>query len=382
MLPLHAAPTVAIYCANDATSACPQLRLARPFHHAGWSVRWGTSGDFNQRQIDVDAARGADLVVVQRSLPNAHNHASMRRLAALGLPMAYDLDDSFLDIPASHPNHAVLRPVFPYIRWMLKQADLVTVSTAPLARALQRFTPRPVAVLPNLVDWDWFDAAPRPRGPICRLLVSGTPTHRGDWAVLEQPLVELLAERPGQLKLIFFGDLPARFKGHPSVEAVAFEPRYEHYARQLRELDAHIALVPLADSDFNRAKSSIKWLEYSAAGIPGIYSDIEPYKASVTHGENGLLVERSAAAWKQSILGLIDDPHRTQRLIDNAQHAVRLQHSIAAGLANFQGTLLRLLGSAHATDRRADLALAPARLKSNSMKLIDQYVMWRFRRTG
>ena len=375
-------PVVAIYCANDITSACPAIRLARPLHRAGWSVRWGTTGTFNQQQIDVDAARGADLVVVQRSLPSAHNLTALHEVAALGAPMVYDLDDSFLEIPPSNPHHAVLQATFPYIRWMLKQADLVTVSTAPLAQALRRFTARPISILPNMVDWDWFSAAPRAREQTCRLLVSGTPTHRSDWALIEQPLAELLVERAGRVKLVFFGDQPERFKGNPAVESVAFEPDYQRYAAQMRQLAADIALVPLQDSAFNRAKSNIKWLEYSAAGIPGIYSDIEPYRASIAHGRNGLLVQNTATAWKQTILDLIDNPTLGEDLINAAQGDVLSRHSLGAGSANFEATLGKVLGIRHAVDTRANLALAPRRLKARAMKLLEQHLMWRLRRSA
>lgn len=371
---------VAIYCANSVGSACPVLRLARPFHHAGWSVRSGTSGHFDRWHLDVTAARGADLVVVQRNLPDSRNHSALREISRMGVPIVFDLDDSFLQIPFDHPDGADFRQTFPYFRWMLKQADLVTVSTAHLVQALQPFSARPMTVMPNMVDWEWFDSAPRVRADLCNLVVSGTSSHRADWALIEQPLLDLLAERPGRVQLTFFGDLPERFKAHPAVQAVGFEKNYERYAALLRGLDAHIALVPLLDTDFNRAKSNIKWLEYSAAGIPGIYSDVEPYRAAITNGTDGVLVENRPQAWKHAMLRLVDDARLCSGLIDQARNKVLASHSITAGLPAFEQVLRGVIGTRHLTDRGANASLWPTRVKDSAAQQFERHVAWRFRR--
>jgi len=39
-----------------------------------------------------------------------------------------------------------------------------------------------------------------------------------------------------------------------------------------------IGLAPLRDNHFNRGKSNLRWLEYSALKIPTIASDVEPFK--------------------------------------------------------------------------------------------------------
>ncbi|MFW6311524.1 MAG: hypothetical protein ACOC1K_04740 [Nanoarchaeota archaeon] len=46
----------------------------------------------------------------------------------------------------------------------------------------------------------------------------------------------------------------------------------------MKSLNIDIGLAPLLDHDFNNSKSNIKALEYTAAGIPGIYSKMKPYE--------------------------------------------------------------------------------------------------------
>src|SRR5262249_58233502 len=59
------------------------------------------------------------------------------------------------------------------------------------------------------------------------------------------------------------------------------------YLSFLRGLD--VGLAPLLPSDFNRARSDLKYLEYAAHGVAGVYADLEPFRGSVRDGETGLL---------------------------------------------------------------------------------------------
>ena len=56
------------------------------------------------------------------------------------------------------------------------------------------------------------------------------------------------------------------------------------YPMVLKNLNADIGLAPLEINDFNRAKSDLKILEYAVCGIPGVYTDIEPYKEANVKG--------------------------------------------------------------------------------------------------
>jgi hypothetical protein len=41
---------------------------------------------------------------------------------------------------------------------------------------------------------------------------------------------------------------------------------------------SHIGIAPIADNTFNDSKSELKWLEYTALGVPTVASDVGPYK--------------------------------------------------------------------------------------------------------
>ena len=292
--------------------------------------------------------------------------------------MIYDLDDALVNVGPDHRGYLHYRGHVPYIQWMLNQADLITVSSEPLSKSIQRHTDRSVVIQPNIVDWDLFYSPPRPRGQKCKILISGTATHQKDWELIEPALTQLLAERPDAVGLVFFGDLPAAYQGHALVESIGFESTYKDYAARLRSLDVNFALIPLLDTEFNRSKSNIKWLEYSAAGIPGIYSRVSPYENSIQDAHDGLLVANKTEAWKEAIYRLVDSPGLCAALIGNASNSVYSKFSITSRLSNFTGILEGMIGTRHRRNRKADLLLAPRKMKSQASWILKTRVMWRF----
>ncbi|MFZ1545906.1 MAG: glycosyltransferase, partial [Candidatus Nitrotoga sp.] len=253
-------------------------------------------------------------------------------------------------------------------------------STPPLLEALKKHTARPIAVQSNLVDWGLFDAPSRRRNRQFNLLISGTPTHQGDWSIIEEPLAEFLKVHREGVKAIFFGELPTKFSGHPAVQLINFQPDYKSYASRLRELDIHAALVPLEDTEFNRCKSDIKWLEYSAAGIAGIFSNIMPYNSTIKNGETGLLVNNTADAWFHGMEHLLANPEVASAIIDSARREVREHHSIEALSGSYVALFNDLLGRKHVRNLYSELPILPARLGAQAHRFLDKHILWRFNR--
>lgn len=373
-------PKIVVYSLDNETDACAIIRILAPMLTKDFDVVWATKRDRSGLSIDLDIAQRADLIIIQRHFPAASTEKALRAILRLKVPIVYDLDDLFLDVPPLHPHYNDLSKRVPYIKWILKEADLVTVSTTPLQEVLKQYTARRIHVLPNLVDWRSFDAPPRPRNRQFNLLISGTSTHQGDWSLIEEPLAEILNIHRENVNAIFFGELPKRFSDHPSVRLINFQPDYRSYALRLRELDIHAALVPLEDTKFNRCKSNIKWLEYSAAGIAGVFSDLLPYNSSIRNGETGLLVDNTAEAWFRSMEQLLANPEITFAMIENARREVREFHSIGSISDKYLTVLNDLLGQKHVRNLFSELPILPARLGAHAHQFLGRYILWRFNR--
>lgn len=49
------------------------------------------------------------------------------------------------------------------------------------------------------------------------------------------------------------------------------------FPKKMKELKPDLGIAPLQVNDFNRSKSNIKAQEFVAAGIPAVYTHIDPY---------------------------------------------------------------------------------------------------------
>jgi GT2 family glycosyltransferase len=204
----------------------------------------------------------------------------------------------------------------------------VTVSTPKLKELYSHFNDN-IEVLPNTVDAAvWLPASAKPpRAGKLTILFSGTVTHEHDLALVERAIERIIREFPEHVEFLFWGNAPAKLKKLPQIKIVdAFMPNYKDYAARLKTLPVDLALVPLEVVPFNQAKSPVKWLEYSACKIPGIYTNIEAYNQVIEHGKTGWLVTNNAEAWYEAIKKLILDDSLRRSIAENAHQAVLSRH--------------------------------------------------------
>ena len=92
----------------------------------------------------------------------------------------------------------------------------------------------------------------------------------------------------------------------------------------------------------NKSKSYLKYIEYSALGLPGIYSKFGPYPEIVKDGTNGLLCENSASDWYNKIRQMITDSSTREKLIENAYLDVIENHLISKDVDEFLDFLVEV----------------------------------------
>ncbi len=71
-----------------------------------------------------------------------------------------------------------------------------------------------------------------------------------------------------------------------------------------------LAVAPLATGHFYSCKYYNKYLEFSAAGIACLFSNVPPFNTIVHHEINGFLTENTPPAWAQAIAELANSPIR------------------------------------------------------------------------
>jgi GT2 family glycosyltransferase/Tfp pilus assembly protein PilF len=315
--------------------ACPTLRLKSVLEHlnAAGALELVPLGAVREGQFQIQETnfKRAEIIVVQRQMAARLPYAELRkRLNGRPAKIVFEIDDALTLLPEWHRASAAFRQIQPQIEEYLQRADLVTVST-PQLQAIYAPLNRNIVVLPNSVDtrlWSSPTASLETSDKVT-ILFSGTLDHQRDLQVIEPALLDLIAAFPDQVEFLYWGNITERLLDLRQVKAVgAFLPNYREYAARLQKLPVSFAIVPLEDNDFNRAKSAIKWLEYSVCRIPGIYSDLPAYNATVMQGETGLLVPNTRDGWFNAMKTLVEDQALRHDLAARAQAAVLARHTV------------------------------------------------------
>ena len=112
-------------------------------------------------------------------------------------------------------------------------------------------------------------------------------------------------ERPGQFSMTLVGIMadpePAPWLTHlmPPDDCRLY-PRFVEWLRSLPPFD--IGVAPLVDTPFNRVKSDIKLLDYSALGLASLVSDSPAYRADPAF-QSAIVGD-----WADALRQVIDDP--------------------------------------------------------------------------
>jgi glycosyltransferase involved in cell wall biosynthesis len=252
---------------------------------------------------DDDGKRHApDVVIGQRvSQPGPAKMWSMLADGSLGVRprLVYEIDDDLFNVPsrnvaaARHFNQPAVQDT---MRRCMALADVITVSTGPLARVVMtelnkvlttRASNAPrVMVIPNaLPDMAYNEPGPTRRDPGGLVTVgwAGSSSHEEDFDEVAQPLTRFLRRTPAA-RFHAIGHLFRSVKLRSPRNQLQLTSWIHDMADYYRALDSFdVGIIPLRPSVFNRSKSDLKFLEYAARGIPIITSNCGPYEM---HADN------------------------------------------------------------------------------------------------
>jgi len=148
-------------------------------------------------------------------------------------------------------------------------------------------------------------------------------------APLVMPALERLLEERKNVRLHFIGwigfeSMSDGMKKHK--ERIQVEPWVDIAVLPRAMADFDIGLAPVVDNAFNRAKSSIKALQYWALGIPLVASPLAPYEL-LEDGGDGYLVA-TPEEWYEKLLGLVDDQEKRRRMGNRGRLRLIRDHDI------------------------------------------------------
>ncbi|HPR35005.1 MAG TPA: glycosyltransferase [Anaerolineaceae bacterium] len=323
---------VAYFSYSPYRLAWEQIRVVSPLQTLGIDLIEGV----NQGQVNLDVIEHADLVILDRNFPGGFNQS----LKVIDVaheqhkPIIMDMDDDLLGLEFDHPdliNTSFGFELVPAL-YALRAVDAVTVTTPQLKSVIAQHNDH-VYVLPNYLDdtvWSMKSKEqPESDSPVT-LLYFGTRSHKSDLEMISEPLKAMAQKFSEKVSFVFYG--VAAPEGLDSVADVRYIPTVTHeyleFARNIRKFDADIAFAPLRDTVFNHNKSPLKYFEYTALGLPCVFSKIPPYKGVVEDGQTGFLAS-SSEEWFDKLTRLIEDPVLRKTTLEHAQEDVNKNHLLS-----------------------------------------------------
>lgn len=276
-----------------------------------------------------------DIIVMQR--PDKPESIAL----ALGLreqsnaPLVFEVDDNIYDVAESSTSYQYWypgSPLFDVAEILMREADAITVSTPELVEVYKHLNPN-IFVLPNfqdLEDWKGVKVVRNSgvaKSPNDTIVIGwqGSSTHYDDLHMIRRPLKKLLHNYHNTIFRCV--GLKADFLvGHPQVEISTQWSPVRQWPKRLAGLGYDIGIAPVVDRPFNRAKSNIKWQEYSMLGIPTVASKVGEYKA-INHGATGFLAY-TELEWYHYLEKLVKDENLRRTVGSYAQRIVKSEFSM------------------------------------------------------
>jgi glycosyltransferase involved in cell wall biosynthesis len=195
---------------------------------------------------------------------------------------------------------------------VVRHSRWVSVATEPIAAWARQHSSN-VTVVPMALDLSQY--VPRPE---LRTLTLGWAGTAGGLRYLEQ-LAPVLRDLAVPVKVVSGGYRDVTL---PGVQLQAEPWRGIH---QLSDMS--IGLLPLDDTEFERAKFPFKLLQYMALNMPVVASHVGLAAEVIVDGENGFLAW-SHDEWVSKLQRLVRDAATRQRLGANGRKTVEQQYTI------------------------------------------------------
>jgi tetratricopeptide (TPR) repeat protein/GT2 family glycosyltransferase/glycosyltransferase involved in cell wall biosynthesis len=283
-----------------------------------------------------------DVILIQRNAIEPHLVRSLiETCRQRNLPYVFELDDDLMNVPAEKDTDGSYARNASSLQTLATEAAAITVSTEPLAEKLRHFNGN-LTVIPNVIsEFPWFspldksvrvpDSILKAPAHLFKVLYMGNPTHGEDLAII-RPVFARLKEEGHPVRLFVIGGEPETYESNATwyqrLEVPDEIKDYPNFVSWFRTIASHcdLGIAPLVDTEFNRCKSNLKFLQYSAVGLPSLYSDVVPYSNSIERDVNGILVENTIEAWYDAIVRCLQERDYLNQIGQTARQTILDRH--------------------------------------------------------
>lgn len=324
------------------------------FLRENWELDMGRADCQDEIVSDIHHACEWGDVVVWMGLhgTNSLNLFKNMRQRYPNKPFVMEMDDNIFLLPSYNIASSELAPGSANIQIYLEQmglSDAMIVSTPTLKEAYKKYFKKPIHVVENSVDLNLWRGTTSPTRQRLNIGWVGGASHSEDIEMVGGVIHTILKKYP-KVTFTFLHGVPESLKHKEGCRYMdSSDPTYleyfkakrcplckgidrvkwthdfasiKDYPRWVKKYKFDIGIAPLIDNDFNRSKSNLRYLEYSAMGIPTVASPLPHFKQIVKHGENGFLAQ-SQNEWMNCLSALIESDYLRRTIGNNAKNTVR-----------------------------------------------------------
>lgn len=287
---------------------------------------------------------GADIIILEMlTAPKMVEFCQKQ-----GAKVIFEVDDAFIDTYTRDERKNLQHMGDGWRENAIKtvgMCDALTVTNYYLAENMAKHTDKPIHILPNYIDLNWYGSEDlnivRNTNEV-RIGWFGSKGHYEDLRMIVHALKRVLDKYP-EAKFVYSG-----FGGMSSDRLVTEvgwgEDVFKELPRNRREfviavhedlwpmkhrvLDFDIGIAPLIDDPFNHCKTPIKWMEYSLLDTatvvsPTVYGEhpIKKDYSIVEHGKTGFIAD-TEDEWVEYLSKLIESKKLRTSMAKKAKQKV------------------------------------------------------------
>jgi glycosyltransferase involved in cell wall biosynthesis len=270
-----------------------------------------------------------DLIIFQRPLGN-YGLSSIYQARRQGIATIVELDDDFENVDKDNVAWSKIQPEFDssanymWLSAAMKESDLVTVSTPALARFESKYGG--VRIIRNYIPEGIFKIT-KTQGITPRIGWTGTTdTHPHDLEVTGGAIANVMKKTGADICIVGDG---RRVRGQlgmsdaQTMYVTGVQPLKTYYQSIANNID--VGIVPLDMTPFNEAKSYLKMMEFSALGIPVVFT---PTSENLLLHEEGIgIPAETPAEWKKAVTSLVENERKRNQMGKKARDIIREKYT-------------------------------------------------------
>lgn len=246
-----------------------------------------------------------------------------------GCKLILDLDDDPFNVDPEHPQYKEIMGKMKPIENLIRMADHIVVSTEPLEHSVEKYNPK-ITVIPNAIDPEIWKVKKKKHRRL-RIGWIASASHMADIPVILPAMKKILAKYDVEFHIA--GIIAEDIKSDRVFHHIGTKG-YDEYPQFLADLGLDIALAPIKDTQFNRCKSNIKWLENAMLETPVVASKVYPYEFSIKKG-TGYLAE-GTNQWVKYLSWLIESKELREKVGKAAKKEVLTNWTIDKQLPKYK----------------------------------------------